>query len=103
MDGSTYEITTKAYYANCLIEALKAKLRNPQVRLYFCKPRITENGHFQMFHFMWSDGVADYDFSDLNAGEMPWYRCLVFKGVIRRFKLGFAREYANYRNRKRVG
>lgn len=84
-----------------MIEALKAKIRNPKVKLYFCKP-VIKIGHFQNFHFMWSDGKADYDFSDLE--ELPSDRCILnyvlFKGVIRKFDLGFAEKYSKYRNKK---
>lgn len=51
-----------------------------------------------MFHFMWSDGIADYDFSDLNDEEMPWYKDFIFKGYLRKFKRGFAKRYSTYRN-----
>lgn len=84
-----------------MIEALKAKIRNHKVKIYFCKPRTTENGRFQMFHFMWSDGNADYDFSDLCENERPWYKDFIFKGVIRKFDLGFADRYTKYRNKRR--
>lgn len=100
--ASKYEIISKEYCSNCMIEALKAKIRNPKVELYFCKP-IIKRGHFQNFHFMWSDGKADYDFSDLE--ELPSDRCflnyILFKGVIRKFDLGFAEKYCKYRNKKR--
>lgn len=93
-------IASKTYYSNCMIEALKAKVRNPEVKIYFCGPRITENGNFQMFHFMWTDGKADYDFSDLEENGLPPYRNLLFKGAIRKFDLGFAEKYAEYRNKR---
>lgn len=95
-----YKIVSKEYYSNCMFEALKAKIYNPKVKIYFCKPRIAENGYFQMFHFMWSDGIADYDFSDLTENGLPLYRNLIFKGVIRKFESGFAEKYTKYRNRK---
>ena len=98
MGKQSYEIVSNEYYSNCMMEALKAKIHNPKVKLYFCKPRITENGQFQMFHFMWSDGTADYDFSDLEEPGLPPYRNLLFKGVIRKFDLGFAQRYCKYRN-----
>lgn len=96
-----YEIVSKAYYSNCLIEAIKAKLHNSDIKIYFCKPRITENGHFQMCHFMWSDGKADYDFSDLDNVERSLYRDLFFKGVVRKFHVGFAKSYSEYRNKNK--
>lgn len=95
-----FQVVSKEYYSNCMVEAIKAKMRNPQIKLYFCKPRMTENRNFQMFHFMWSDGKADYDFSDLKENELPPYRNLIFKGVIRKFDLGFAERYSIYRNAK---
>lgn len=74
-----YKFVTPEYLSNCFIEAVRAKLRDPcHVKLYFRKP--TKR---QMFHFMWSDGKADYDFSDSGDGDLPWYKCLLFKGQIR--------------------
>lgn len=49
---------------------------------------------------MWFDGKADYDFSDLNDNERPWYKDFIFNGVIRKFNLGFAERYAKYRNKR---
>lgn len=95
-----YEIISDEYRSNCLIEAAKAKILNPKIKVYFCKPRIASNGKPQMFHFMWSDGAADYDFSDLQDCEMPWYKDFVFKGVVRKFDLGFAEKYTKYRNKR---
>ncbi len=96
-----YKIISEEYYSNCLFEALKAKAKNPkEVKIYFCRPRITENGNFQMFHFMWSDGKADYDFSDLKESGLPPYKNLLFKGVTRKFAHGFAEKYSEYRNKK---
>lgn len=97
---SKIKIISEEYYSNCMVEAIKAKMHNPQIKLYFCKPRITENGRFQMFHFMWSDGIADYDFSDLNGEEIPWYKNFIFKGRLRKFERGFAERYSSYRNTK---
>jgi len=47
---------------------------------------------------MWTDGKADYDFSDNEADGLPWYKCFWFKGAIRKFDLGFATRYSAYRN-----
>ena len=93
-----YCTVSKEYYSNCMIEAVRAKLHNPAVKIYFCKPRITENGHFQMFHFMWSDGQADYDFSNLEEQEPVSHGIFVFRGAVRKFNLGFAETYSTYRN-----
>ena len=98
MNKTNFEIISKEYRSNCMIEAIKEKMKNKKVKIYFCKPRITENGNFQMFHFMWSDGKYDYDFSNTNDEKMPWYKVLYFNGYIRKFELGFAKEYTRYRN-----
>lgn len=92
---------SKEYRSNCLIEAIKAKIKDKNVKIYFCRPRITENGHFQMCHCMWTDGIADYDFSDREECNLKWYRCLWFKGAIRQFEYGFAKRYSEYRNSKK--
>lgn len=93
-----FKIISKGYYSNCMIEAIKAKISNPQIKVYYCKPRITKNGRFQMLHFMWSDGIWDYDFSDVNDEEMPWYKDFIFRGHLRKFEKGFAERYSKYRN-----
>lgn len=94
MSRENFQYVTPEYVSNCLIEAAKAKLKDPRrVKLYFCKPNKR-----QMFHFMWSDSKADYDFSDRGHGKTLWYKCLLFKGQIRQFRKGFAAQYARQRN-----
>lgn len=93
---------TEEYCSNCLLEAIKAKLKNKDIKIYYCKPRITGNRNFQMLHFMWTDGKADYDFSDNEEDELPWYRCFLFRGRIRKFKRGFAELYSKWRNGKQL-
>lgn len=96
-----FKYITSEFKSNCMCEAIKAKLKNWRcVKVYFCKPRITENGNFQFMHFMWSDGAHDYDFSDKEYTGLPWYKCFFFSGVIREFPLGFAEQYSKYRNKK---
>lgn len=71
----SFSYITEAYTSNCLLEAIKAKIKNLSgVTLYFCKPRITENGNFQWPHIMWSDQNGSYDFSDDEETDLPWYR-----------------------------
>lgn len=93
-----FEYIGKPYKSNCLLEAVKAKLRNPKkVTIYFCPPRITENGNFQWCHFLWSDTLHSFDFSDDEASELPWYKTIWYEGKIRMFDGDFARHYAKYR------
>lgn len=99
-----FHYVTSEFMSNCCIEAVKAKLRDwNNVKIYFCKPRITENGNFQFMHFMWSNGIHDYDFSDKEYTELPWYKCFLFSGAIREFPLGSAERYWKYRNKKMKG
>lgn len=102
MAKEKFRYTTEEYASNCFFEAIKAKLKSPKsVKIYFCKPRITENGNFQWMHFMWTDGQHDYDFSDDENRPLAWYQCCFFAGRIRQFKCGFAKKYSEYRNKKR--
>lgn len=93
-----YDIVSKAYISNCFIEVIKAKIKNPKIKIYFCRPRIALNRRFQMFHFMWCDGKYSYDFSDLDDCRGHWYQDVLFKGYIRRFEKDFAEKYSKYRN-----
>lgn len=96
------EYITPTYKSNCLFEAIRAKCTNPKIKIYFCKPRITENKHFQMCHFMWCDGINSYDFSDDESCNLPWYKCFLFNGKIRKFDKDFAEKYSSCRNNRRV-
>lgn len=81
-------IVSKDYYSNCLIEAIKAKLKNPKVKITYVSPFVNE-----VFcpHFLWSDGKNDYDFGV--ERHLKWYEILLFKGHIRQWKLGFNERY----------
>lgn len=96
-----FDYVSSVYKSNCLIEVMKAKIHNPHIKIYFCKPSF-QNKFLQMPHFMWSDGIFDYDFSDEENNPLPWYQCFWFSGRIRRFRFGFARKYSEMRNRKLV-
>lgn len=98
-----YKFITEKFWSNCLVEAIKARLRDKDVRIYFCKPQFTKNRKFQMAHFMWTDGKADYDFSDDDRDRLPWYKSFWFDGAIRQFDYGFAKRYSEYRNRNGEG
>lgn len=84
------------FYSNCLLEAIKAKIRDPKrVRVTYLPPTINE-----CFcpHFMWSDGVKDYDF-DVER-YLKWYERIWFKGCIRERGLGFNQRWKAYRREK---
>lgn len=59
--------------SNCLIEALKARMSNPNVTI-FRVPRVMS----KIRHYMWFDG-KDYVHFSL-TGTYKWYKTLWFKG-----------------------
>lgn len=77
----------KMFYSNCLIEALKAKIKNPSKVSITYVPK-SEKGSC---HFMWTDGEHDYDFSV--ERPIKWYEALLFKGEIKQRALGFNEKY----------
>ena len=80
------------FYSNCLIQALKHKLKDwkhvkltvipPQYNVIFCP------------HILWSDGKADYEFCTSDA--LKWYQLFWFKGRIRERSLGWNKRYKEY-------
>ncbi|MBP5718700.1 MAG: hypothetical protein J6X53_06955 [Abditibacteriota bacterium] len=97
MNKCPFEYVSDPYVSNCIIEALYQKFRHPiRTKIYFCKPN-----ERQMFHFMWSDGTADYDFSDEYCEREKYFVKPLFTGRIRRFRLGFAALYSASRNIRR--
>lgn len=68
------------FYSNCLIEALKAKIKNPfKVKIKYMPAHLNE-----VFcpHLMWHDGEYTYDF--YTSGRLKWYQVLWHKGHIRK-------------------
>lgn len=97
-NGKKFVYISKPYKSNCLLEALKEKLKYPKTTtIYFCPPRITENGNYQWCHFMWSNPFHSFDFSDDEETGLPWYKTFWYKGRIRMFDGDFARRYTKYR------
>lgn len=78
---------TEPFYSNCFIESIKAKIKNPfKVKITF-----VPLSEARCPHFLWSDGIYDYDFGverHLKGLQILW-----FKGCIRRRKLGFNNKY----------
>lgn len=94
------EIISKLYYSNCLIEAIRAKIKNPKVRLYFCLPYRMPSGQIRSSHVVWDDGKFSYDFSDQNWSDTgKFWQYFWYKGCIRRWSLDFAKSFSIRRNR----
>ena len=53
----TKEEISRPYYSNCLLEATKAKIRNPEIEI-ITRPIPDTKIH----HFLWIDGDYLYDF-----------------------------------------
>jgi hypothetical protein len=91
-------IISKDFYSNCLIEVLKAKLKNPKIKITYVSPFANE-----VFcpHFLWSDGENDYDFGI--ERHLKWYEKLYFKGHIRQRELRFNEKYKQAVLRTKAG
>jgi hypothetical protein len=62
--------------SNCLFEALKAKIKNPEVKIHFISPSLN-NGRI---HFYWIDDEAVWQFTHKQPVKIP----LFFEGRTRR-------------------
>ena len=80
----------KEWYSNCLIEAIKAKIKwGKEVKIIHIPARKNEN---YCPHFMWYD-TLDGNIKDFTAGHgytEKWWNFFIFKGHIR------VRPYAVY-------
>ena len=73
------------YYSNCLIEAIKAKIRHPiKVKIKYIPAHMNE-----VFcpHIMWHDGEYTYDF--YVKGYLKPIQRLWHKGYIRKSEYGY--------------
>ena len=66
------------FYSNCFFEAIKAKLRNPNVKIMYLPAFLNE---VPCPHWMWLDNNGEHDFH--YSGHLPWYKWLWHKGEIR--------------------
>lgn len=87
---SEFKIISKDYYSNCLIEAIKAKIKNPKIKITICMP--WENEVFCP-HILWSDGFYDYDFGNEGVGDQGILNWTLHKGHIRQRELGYNTKY----------
>lgn len=98
-----FEIISKDFYSNCLIEAIKAKIKDwKHIKLTFVSP--FDNEVFCP-HVMWSDGINDYDFGNEGKGNQGILNWTLHKGHIRKRELGYNQKYKmvckNWSRRKR--
>lgn len=66
-------------YSNCLIEALKAKIKDPNVKVHVLPPKL----NYGMLHFYWVKGNTVFHYLDLKKNKTVSYRVFhpFFKGV----------------------
>ena len=81
------EIIKGPFWSNCLFEAVKAKIKHP----FMVKVTIVPRSEANCPHFLWSDGEYDYDFGV--ERRLTGIQILLFRGYIRRRKLGFNKKY----------
>ena len=86
-----FEVISNNYYSNCLIEAVKAKLKNwKHVKIICVSP--FDNESFCP-HFLWSDGEYDYDFCNIRDDRPMIVYWTLHKGNIRRRELGYGERF----------
>lgn len=98
---SNIELKPCPFYSNCLIEAIKAKIRHPfKVKIKYVPAYLNE-----VFcpHIMWHDGEYTYDF--YASGYLTPLQRLWHKGEIRKSECGYYDKVISTlkeRNRKKV-
>lgn len=75
-------------FSNCLIEAIKAKIKNPKLKIKMIPPEVN-NG---VIHFYWTDGETVYHYSRkpeeqnnrsfLFCGKLKTSRLSVFESIL---------------------
>lgn len=104
-------VSKKAKYSNCYFEAFKRKLKNPFIIRII--PIINKNTYIRrflfnkvelhtppIFHFWWSDGHYDYNFTNYNERKHSGIKDnkkdkrikipFIIYGVIEKYPLGYA-------------
>ena len=69
---------SKDFYSNCLLEAIKAKIKNPKIKIMYLPAFLNE---VPCPHWMWLDEEGEHDFH--YKGGLPWYKWIWHKGHIR--------------------
>lgn len=83
--------------SNCLIEALKAKIRQPKKVTIYCVHSLRARKKKRL-HFMWSDGENDFEFVPLSRFYFP----LIFRGQIKVHSLGTIEKFKKLCAKKKL-
>ena len=71
------------FYSNCFIEMVKAKLRDPTIKVMYLPAFLNE---VPCPHWIWLDKDGEHDFG--YKGYIPWYKWFWHKGEIRTLHRG---------------
>ena len=66
------------FYSNCLIEMIKAKMRDPAITVLYLPAFLNE---VRCPHWMWLDTDGEHDFH--HTGPLHWYQWFWHSGEIR--------------------
>ena len=66
------------FYSNCFLEMMKAKLRNPSIKVMYLPAFLNE---CSCPHWMWLDKDGEHDFHF--KGCLPWWKWIWHNGHIR--------------------
>lgn len=80
----------KLFYSNCFLEMLKAKIKNPKIKVMYLPAFLNE---VRCPHWMWTDGELEYDFN--SKGRLPIWKWPLHKGCIRQRKIGTYKGWIN--------
>nr|DAD55880.1 MAG TPA: hypothetical protein [Bacteriophage sp.] len=69
---------SKDFYSNCLFEAIKAKIKNPKIKIMYLPVFLNK---VPCPHWMWLDEEGEHDFH--YKGYLPWWKWIWHKGHIR--------------------
>lgn len=88
----------KEFYSNCLLEALKAKIRDPvNIKIRYLPMELNET---PIPHFMWQDENYTYDFH--TKGKLTFFQQFYHKGNIRKKDLNYYDRALEIMKRKAV-
>ena len=68
----------KTFYSNCFIEMVKAKIKNPAIRVLYLPAFLNE---VPCPHWMWLDEYGEHDFH--HCGPLKFYQWFCHSGNVR--------------------
>ena len=79
-----------SFYSNCLIEVIKAKIKNPKIKVMYLPAFLND---VYCPHWMWLDENGEHDFH--YSGYLKWYKRIWYKGEIRTVHKGCYKKCIN--------